>query len=253
MARLSFLQNPRNSIFLITIAAGVVYSSWPLGYWLNPVASRGLASNLEASRQPYNWLFISLDILSGSLICLASWWLYRIVRRAHIPLLIYTLFGFAAFGLLTAVDAMLPLNCINVINRCGSVFDDPWYVFHGIASIGSIVGLTVSIVCLWWLLARDKSTSRYLRWFLHSTIAIWAGFSIVTLALILLARSSNLSQHIFITVCTLWTAFLPLLVYQAMELEGLISTNHGTVKDMSSSSARAAKRSKPKTTSVSKS
>ena len=48
------------------------YASWPLGYWLNPVANRGLASNLEAAHQPYNWVFIAFDIVSGLLICVVS-------------------------------------------------------------------------------------------------------------------------------------------------------------------------------------
>lgn len=53
------------------VVAGLLYSSWPLGYWLNPQADHGLASNLEALHQPYNWLFILIDISSGVLTFIA--------------------------------------------------------------------------------------------------------------------------------------------------------------------------------------
>jgi hypothetical protein len=40
--------------FWFAVAAGLVYSSWPLGFWFNPlVAHRDFASELGAAHQPY--------------------------------------------------------------------------------------------------------------------------------------------------------------------------------------------------------
>ncbi|HSX45739.1 MAG TPA: DUF998 domain-containing protein, partial [Candidatus Saccharimonadia bacterium] len=200
----------------MTLLAAALYSSWPLGYWLNPSVNRGLASDLEAAHQPYNWVFIVMDVASGVLICVASWWLFKLTKRSNVPLLKYSVIGFGAFGLLTTIDALLPLDCVDVLNRCGSVLKDPAIVLHGIVSIGSIVGLTISIMSVWWLLMRDRQAGRSLRWLLHGTMFVWFAFGLVTLALILEARSSAVSQHLFITVCSLWTAGLPYLAWRAL-------------------------------------
>lgn len=199
---------------IVAAVAGLLYCSWPLGYILNPVANRGLASNLEAVGQPYNWLFTALDIISGVLICWVAFRLYMNIRRRS-WLILLALFGFGLFGLLTAVDAVLPINCIAPAQSCPPVLHDRYFIIHGIASIGSTNGLTLSIVALWWLLVRSKGTPSIVRYTLHAIILIWFGFGIGTGALILLDRSSVLSQHVFIVVCSLWSAALPYLLYMA--------------------------------------
>jgi hypothetical membrane protein len=232
---------------LITVAAAVLYSSWPLGYWLNPGVNRGLASDLEAAHQPYNWIFIALDIISGLLICTASWWLLKLMKHVKLPLLRYAVIGFGAFGLLTAIDALLPLDCVNVLNRCGSVLDDPTIIIHGIVSIGSIVGLTISIMSVWWLLARGGQAARGLRWLLNGTLIVWFGFGLITFALIVKARSSAVSQHLFITVCSLWTAALPYLAWRALQVKqsALNSGDEATMRDLVSHPNEAIKRDGP--------
>lgn len=228
------LRRPSLGLLFVTLCAGVLYSSWPLGYWLNPVASQGLASNLEATHQPYNWLFVLLDIASGLLVLAASWWLWRLMKKTDLPLLRYAVLGFGLFGLLTAIDALLPIDCVDVLNRCGSVFSDPAFIVHGIVSIGSIVGLTVSIMSVWWLVIRDRQAARSLRWLLHGTMFLWFGFGVVTAALIVEARSSTLSQHLFITVCSLWMVALPYVAWRALQVKqsALDSGESATVGDV---------------------
>jgi hypothetical protein len=216
--KLSFSPRDWLTTLSLTVVAGLLYSSWPLGYWLNPTANRGLASNLEAAHQPYGWLFAALDIVSGILVCIASYWLLRLMKQTRVPLLKYAVIGFAMFGLLTAIDALLPLDCVNVTDRCGPILTDPTFVIHGIISIGSIMGLTISIMSLWWLFLRGGRAARNLRWLLHGTMLVWFGFGMVTAVLIGLARQSSLSQHLFITVCSAWTALLPYLAVRASEL-----------------------------------
>ncbi len=211
------LNRPWLSIMPLTVLAGLLYNSWPLGYWLNPIANRGLASNLEAAHQPYNWVFMSLDIISGLLICVASWLLLKILRQAQSLLLMTAAAGFGLFGLLTAIDAVLPIDCVSVGGSCGPVLRDPWFILHGIFSLGSIAGLTISIMSVWLLFIRGDQVARRLRWLLHGTMFVWFSFGILTFVLILLARSSSLSQHVFIIVCSSWTALLPYLGWRATE------------------------------------
>jgi hypothetical protein len=211
---------PRKLTILAALA-GLLYCSWPLGYRLNPVANRGLASNLEGTGQPYNWLFISLDILSGVIMCYVAYQLYRrVVVRHQSRWLLAAIIGLGSFGLLTALDAMLPIDCVSSATVvCPPVLDDPYVIVHGVASIGSIYSLTVSVVALWWLLSRSLRVGSGLRWMLHSTVLVWFGFGCGTAVLLYLNKSSALSQHIFIIVCSAWTAAMPYLVQRSMLLQ----------------------------------
>ena len=75
----SIRKNLLTKLEILSIVAGILYSSWPLGHWLNlNVSKNSLASGLEAVGQPYNWVFISGDITSSLLIIIISLWLWRI-------------------------------------------------------------------------------------------------------------------------------------------------------------------------------
>jgi len=212
--------NPTRLMFL----AGLLYSSWPLGYWLNPEANRGLASDLEASHQPYSWVFISMDIACGILVGLASGKLLTIVRsssnRKNLFGLWVAVLGAGVFGLFTAIDALLPLNCIEGTPHCVASLDNSYFVIHGIFSIGSVTGLTISIVAIWLLLLLREDAVMSL---VHLTpamfLVVWLGFGALTLYLVLHNRSSALSQHIFIGFCCLWLIALPYFVRLVIRLQ----------------------------------
>jgi len=209
---------------LFMFLAGLLYSSWPLGYWLNPVADRGLASDLEASHQPYSWVFISMDIACGILVGLASGKLLTVVRnssnRKNLFGLWIAVLGAGVFGLFTAIDALLPLNCIEGTPHCVASLDNSYFVIHGIFSIGSVTGLTISIVAIWLLLLLREDAVMSL---VHLTpamfLVVWLGFGALTLYLVLHNRSSALSQHIFIGFCCLWLIALPHFVRLVIRLQ----------------------------------
>lgn len=203
---------------LLSTAAAVVaaflYDSWPLGTLLNPQANKGLASNLEAAHQPFNWLFIGFDIISGLLIfAVAVNLLYRFRLRSG-RVLKTALFGYGVFGLLTVLDAVLPLDCVPTIRTCPSPLDDPSYILHGIGSIGSVTGLAISVAAFWWLY---KATPTF-RWLLWPVALIWLGFGMVTLLLIAHDTSSTTAQHIFITLCAAWMVIVPWLSWRLVRL-----------------------------------
>lgn len=202
---------------LVLVIAGLCYASWPLGYWLNPSGARGLASNLEALHQPYNWLFVLLDVLSGLLIVAAVWWLLRVVRKRkhkNQQWLEAVVIGLGLFGLLTALDALLPLNCVESTQSCLPPLEDPYFVIHGLVSIGSIAGLTLSLVGLWWLLARDKRSKIASKLIIDGLLIVWIGFGVGTAILIARDRSSAPSQHVFILLCSALVIIIPYFVYQ---------------------------------------
>lgn len=208
----------------LMVLAGILYSSWPLGYWLNPQADRGLASDLEALHQPFNWVFISMDVACGILVGIVSWKLLIMIRsrsnRKNLLGLWFAALGVGAFGLFTAVDALLPLNCIQGLPNCKVSLNNSYFVIHGIFSIGSITGLTISIVAVWLLLLLREDAVMSLA---HLTpamfLVVWLGFGALTLYLVMHNRSSALSQHFFIGFCCLWLIALPYFVRLVIRLQ----------------------------------
>jgi len=209
---------------VLMVFAGIFYSSWPLGYWLNPQADRGLASDLEALHQPYNWVFISMDIVCGILVGIVSGRLFMITRRGtnrkNLPGLRIAVLGAGGFGLFTAVDALLPLNCIQGSPQCVVSLNNSYFVIHGIFSIGSIAGLTISIVAIWLLLLlRERAVISLVHFTPAIFLLVWLSFGTLTLYLILHNRSSALAQHFFIGFCCLWLIALPYFVRLVIRLQ----------------------------------
>ncbi len=220
----SLLQGSKVKPTPLMFFAGLLYSSWPLGFWLNPKANRGLASNLEALHQPYNWLFICLDITCGILVGIACLNLLKIRsgsfnRNTRLGLMV-ALLGTGSFGLLTAIDAILPLDCLEGSPHCLATLSDSYFVIHGIFSIGSIAGLTLSIIAIWLLIFVSEKDVMSLT---HLTPAmfllVWLGFGVLTIYLVLHNQSSSMAQHFFIGFCSLWLVVLPYFVRLVARLQ----------------------------------
>ena len=218
------MKNLRSHTTLLLVVAGFLYSSWPLGYWLNPQADHGLASNLEALHQPYNWAFILFDITSGVLICVAAKELFavsarNISHRTSLGLGV-AIVGTATFGLFTAVDAVTPLDCMEGSPHCVAPLHNPYFLIHGIFSIGSIAGLTVSIVAIWLLLfLREQAVNSLAHLTPAMFLIVWVGFGVLTLYLILHHQTSGVAQHLFIAFCSLWLMTFPYFVRLVIRLQ----------------------------------
>ncbi len=182
--------------------AALVYSSWPLGFILNPVVSRhALASELEAPHQPYDWVFVALDVLTGVLILgvgLLQIKISNITRDLQIGVACYI-----AFGCLVATAALMPLHCDpQVIGSCGPLIHNPLVLLHGICSILSVVMLLVAVMLIVKALY-DAHAPRLVRAFFAGIAGCWVVFGIGSLMeLTLRIHNNNLLQYFFITVCS---------------------------------------------------
>jgi hypothetical protein len=107
---------------VVSLLAALAYSSWPVAYLVNPsLAATALASELEARGQPYSWLFISLDCLTGvaALVVARLAWPKSGSTNDH-RLVRVILIGYAMFGVATAVDSLVPVACSSVtLSSCG--------------------------------------------------------------------------------------------------------------------------------------
>jgi len=186
----------------LAVVAGLAYCSWPLGYILNPTVSRrGLASELEALHQPYDWAFITLDVLAGALTIAVARLLWRPTDG---PLPKIVLANFALFGLLTAIDALVPMNCEPSLTHCPSLSHQPLLVVHGIASIAASICLFLSAVLVWWQKRKHKGAG------IMSLLMVgWTLFGVFSLYFFFRPGPGYLSQHYYITLCSVWVMVLP--------------------------------------------
>lgn len=191
-----YLKNP---VVWLAIIAALVYSSWPLGYILNPTAAHNaFASQLEAAHQPYNWVFIALDILSGVclLVCGILQWAKSKGFTTKLSISSYML-----FAVLVIAAALIPFNCNSAAGACLDVAHSPLLIIHGLASTVSVAALLVSVALIVKLLADRKSIYR-LRAIPMLIITFW-----VLVGVAALGRyhhsDENIVQYIFISLCSM--------------------------------------------------
>lgn len=192
---------------VLVITAAVLYCSWPLGFILNPSAEKtGLASELGAYHQPYNWLFISTDIISGVFLVAACWLLAREFnakgwRKAGLILL-------AVYGISGALDAALPISCIPSLQTCGSVWHDPMLILHGIIDFIGSVALIGTLIAEWVYARRNHPN--WLPWIYVIGVGgvVFAGLS---LWFILVNGPGYWAQRYYITLSCIWVASLPFI------------------------------------------
>lgn len=187
--------------------AAVTYNSWPLGFWLNPRVSYsgGLASELEGMRQPYNWVFVLLDVVTGVLVAAVVILLWRHHRST---LSRWALGFFALFGLLTIADALLPMPCAPSVAVCPSWTVQPMLILHGIASIGSALALFAGGVLAW-----RMHHKRHTGWVMRSMIVLWALSGILSLVFFFTPGPGYLSQDYYLLLCGIWIALMPTMAH----------------------------------------
>lgn len=197
----------RTGLWSLGIVAGLLYISWPLGYWLNPAVSKnGLASGLEAVGQPYNWLFVSSDVVSSLLIITVCWMLWVPLRRHRLVKAIpVALMLIALYGVGTIIDALIPEHCVPNLEQCPTFTQDHILLIHGLFSILASVFLFISL-CVMWL--RQKSSV------LLSTLLVgYILFGIISLVeAVAPGNNGNWSQHYYITLCGVWLMCVPYVI-----------------------------------------
>jgi hypothetical protein len=197
----------------LAVAAGIIYNSWILGYWLNPIVGReGLASELEGLHQPYNWVFIAGDVISSFLIIGIAAAYYRRARIAHKKRwILAAMWNVIAFGIGTIADTLLPEGCSPTKQVCPSFTHDHLLLAHGIFSIGASLALFAALFILWWHQRRN-----------HQLSAVMVGYTIfglISLVALFVADQSNWPQHYYIILCGIWIAMTPSAFERVLALE----------------------------------
>jgi len=191
-------------ILPLSVVAGVLYSSWPLGYLLNAkVARTSLASGLEAPGQPYNWVFVGADVASSVLAAAVCILLWRQYKNAHAKGPIkFALWCTVVFGIGTSLAALLPEHCVPNLMVCPSFTQDHFLLVHGAASIVASLALFAALVRIWYQKRRNS--------LLLTLLAAYIVFGTVSLLqAIVPSIRGNWSQDYYMTLCSILLMCLP--------------------------------------------
>ncbi len=197
---------------ILSVLSGIIYNSWPLGYWLNPyVAQHDLASDLESLNEPFRWVFVDGDIVSSVLLIIVAVALVVVIRKSFKPtLVIVALSNAIAFAVGTIVDALIPLHCDPSVQRCQPYIHNPVLLIHGVFSIMASVCLFVAMAIFWWL---DKRSH-----LMRGIVLGYILFGIFSIISILIPGQDNWAQHYSLALDGVCIAVIPFITMQLINL-----------------------------------
>jgi hypothetical membrane protein len=192
-------------VLLLCIAAAVLYNSWPLGYIVNSqTAHAGLASDLERVGQPYYWLFILGDILTGLCLIIACYiLLVKLHSKIYSNSWLVVCVGVFLFGIGTAIASVAPAHCsVGLTLKCGTTGNsllDLDTFFSGIGAFGLFASmLSTCALCL-----RYRLSTALIRT-IWATVMAWSASGILFVVFALsngMAAKALLLQQIFLILC----------------------------------------------------
>jgi hypothetical protein len=195
---------------LISIAAGIIYNSWPLGLIVNPIiAKHGQASQLAATNQPYNWVFRYGDVVSGLLMVFICFILVVNDRKAidtyRLKLSLLLIIGFAVFA---SIAAVVPVQCLSALRECPSFIHNKITLVHAITSVIGPSCLYLSMLMFW-----KNGQNR----FLNIQLIIFGIAGLITFILQFVPGSDVIVQDIFICICLAAMALYPYNFSRALD------------------------------------
>ncbi len=196
------------SVAALTILSAALYCSWPLGFWLNPEAMQdGLASELGAFGQPYDWVFIWGDIVSGVLLVIVVTMLVRLYKQTSWARL--ALIFLAIYGLCGALDAALPLHCLPSEEVCGPVLHDPMLIVHGSFDLIGSTALIGTLVAAGGFV--HKQNREWWPWICLVGIG-GTLFAIASGVFYIWGGPGYWAQRYYITLSCVWVASMPFVL-----------------------------------------
>jgi hypothetical membrane protein len=204
-------------ILVTSILLAIVYNSWLLGFILNnPVVHHDLSSQLEVAGQPYNWLFVSADVMTGllSIILVCLLWANRTKKHLTSAMNVIVI-GLIMFGLFTAISALLPLSCQTSDTRCGAHLSQTFGIHDVTGGIASF-GLFISLAGAWLYSGKVKPNLSHL--VVCCTTILWCVAGIAYLVFTVVNKYTVGIQQIFLILSGV------AIIVIGISTQGLLST-----------------------------
>ncbi|HWG25072.1 hypothetical protein [Actinospica sp.] len=194
-------------------AGALAYSSWPLAFLVNPsLAGSALASSFEGRSQPFSWLFILLDCVAG--LCTGVVCIRELRPRPSLPrpakVLVLALLGYGVFGVATAVDAVVPLNCGSTsVQACASQI---WPLTPDDFLTGTAVFalFVASVAVIVEMTRRPLAFPSFVPVVITITLIAWGGLGLTVLMPVTSDTAAVVCQYAFLTLTSVLTFVIPL-------------------------------------------
>lgn len=179
--------------FYLSVAAAVQYSSWIFGFIINSkVISSGTASELAASNQPYYTVFITSDIITAVLISGVAVCAYKLTKSTNAQentVISIALFSYLAFGIFTALSAVVPLTCAGNSGDCSVVLNNSYYVHNFLGMLASACLFISTVLAVTIRKSKDGMMGVIL-----GVLAFWVALGVLSF---LVSASAVIPGHIF--------------------------------------------------------
>jgi uncharacterized membrane protein len=195
-------------VLCLGLSGALLYNNWLLGYWLNSrITVGGLVSDLQVHDQPYSWLFILGDVLSGLAIALAAYFIYRLWRPCD-RLRLYLIIGYLCFGIFTAIAAILPIHCGANILQC-ALGNNQTFGIHDIIGAIASFGQFISLLTLWRLSVKLELPN-WFKGLMLGFLILWSLSGVLFLILTFQRLDEITMQHIFLLLTFIGIMPIPL-------------------------------------------
>ncbi|MFZ1538512.1 MAG: hypothetical protein WAT23_14145 [Chromatiaceae bacterium] len=164
---MNIIANNSSTITRVAGLAALLYSSWVLGYMINPrVAVFGAASELSATGQPFRELFIVSDVVAAILMFIVGHLLWIRHNSAYLRMAIAM---YVLAGVFIAVAANISLLCSPSLEVCDAKAFTDRAMFHNLA--GAIASFFIFLNLFFTIQAVTKNISIRLKF--QILIIVW--------------------------------------------------------------------------------
>lgn len=193
-----------NLVYGFSLAAAFMYSTWIIGYILNPrVAISGTVSELSALSQPHRNFFVATDILMITVILALTIVVLGMARKTwqRMVILLYIL-----FAALTLVTTFVPLECAQSVENCTT---GPQSVGHMFAGTFAFVAMFMSLLVLIFYSRLEKLS------YVLFALFVWITVAVVNTLFVLLGHTGPviaLTQRLFLLLTAVFIFLIPLIL-----------------------------------------
>ena len=198
-------------ITIVAAVAGLSYNFWLVGYIVDPQAlHNAYVSILETPNRPYNWLFISMDVVTSVLAILISWFLITRNKNSRNVYIFYL-----TFAVTTLLDAVIPITakCSSSISAC-SIDLSQVFNFHAITSLVAFFSIFGSLLVCRRKASIIKIKHDKVKW-LNILLFAWCSSGVFMVLTIVIDKLTMLSQGLFLGTIGLSLFVIPLVTMTA--------------------------------------
>jgi hypothetical protein len=199
------------------VLAGIIYNSWPLGYWLDPSTARnGIASDLERANHPFAWVFIAGDVITGLIVLIFAGGIFKKRRMINSFWWKAMVIGLILFGFFTAAGAGVPNKCLSGSASLCITYDHKTAGLDGIETSIAAFGLLIAFVSSCSLAGVLKLDKRFF-WLNLTVFVAWFTSGMIFIHEILVSGGIHYVQEVELILSGIGLAVIAVNAYLSLK------------------------------------